>query len=499
MDEAYLLIDYWNDYSFVTMFYLAVFDSEGVMHEIGNVKIGFVDQAIETSTYTTLNGGFQRLGGNYFSLGESVDYYSNLMKVEPEPLRTDVLVGLRDVVYSDDALISARDQEVFSTSLLRTVSVAAIQNQFSRVLGGGAVLTDYEFRYRRDADNRYSGITLDFDVQAGSKPSTNIHVIIGRNGVGKTTVLNDMVLSVIDQEHPGPGSFESWMGAAYTPIGEGYFTTVVSAAFSPFDPFSPPDDQPDPALGICYHYIGLKRREEGIEAPLLKKFSELTIEFVDSLDAVLGHNASRLRWLAAIETLDSDENFAEMRLERLANLDDPKELPEIAERFFTRMSSGHAAVLLTVTKLVSLVEEKALVLIDEPESHLHPPLLSAFIRALSELLQNRNAVAIVASHSPVVLQEIPRSCASIMIRAGLEAGVHRPELETFGENVGTLTREVFGLEVAKSGFLRLLTESVETGHGFEDILNEYGQSLGFEGRALLRALVNQRDQVGEDG
>ncbi len=41
-----------------------------------------------------------------------------------------------------------------------------------------------------------------------------------------------------------------------------------------------------------------------------------------------------------------------------------------------RMSSGHAIVLLTVTKLVARVEEKTLVLIDEPESHLHPPLLS---------------------------------------------------------------------------------------------------------------------------
>lgn len=47
-------------------------------------------------------------------------------------------------------------------------------------------------------------------------------------------------------------------------------------------------------------------------------------------------------------------------------------------------------------------------LIDEPEGHLHPPLLSAFVRALSELLVNRNGVAIIATHSPVVLQEVPR-------------------------------------------------------------------------------------------
>ncbi len=58
---------------------------------------------------------------------------------------------------------------------------------------------------------------------------------------------------------------------------------------------------------------------------------------------------------------------------------------------FDRLSSGHAIVLLTITRLVELVEERSLVLIDEPEGgHLHPPLLSAFVRALSDLLVQRN-------------------------------------------------------------------------------------------------------------
>ncbi|HDR1506241.1 TPA: ATP-binding protein, partial [Pasteurella multocida] len=120
------------------------------------------------------------------------------------------------------------------------------------------------------------------------------------------------------------------------------------------------------------------------------------------------------------------------------------------------MSSGHAFVLLTITQLVAKVEEKTLVLLDEPESHLHPPLLSAFIRTLSELLDNRNAIAIVATHSPVVLQEIPKSCIWKIVRTGIETKAYRLVTETFGENIGILTREVFGLEVEKSGFHKLL-------------------------------------------
>ena len=63
-----------------------------------------------------------------------------------------------------------------------------------------------------------------------------------------------------------------------------------------------------------------------------------------------------------------------------------------------------------MTHLADRVAERTLVLIDEPETHLHPPLLSAFVRAMSDLLIDRNGVAIIATHSPVVLQETPRTC-----------------------------------------------------------------------------------------
>ena len=122
---------------------------------------------------------------------------------------------------------------------------------------------------------------------------------------------------------------------------------------------------------------------------------------------------------------------------------------------FGYLSSGHKIVALTITRLVETVEECTLVLLDEPELHLHPPLLAAFTRALSQLLINRNGVAIVATHSPVVLQEVPKCCVWILRRSGTEVAADRPAVETFGENVGILTSEVFCLEVMESGFSKL--------------------------------------------
>ena len=230
---------------------------------------------------------------------------------------------------------------------------------------------------------------------------------------------------------------------------------------------------------------------------LLKSINDLHDEFISSLRQCIQSRDKLNRWVSAISTLESDENFAEMNLSDLTQYSGD-DLKSRAKSTLKRMSSGHAIVLLTITKLVAKVEEKTLVLLDEPESHLHPPLLSALTRALSELLYNRNGVAIIATHSPVVLQEVPKSCVWKITRSRLSLSSTRPEIETFGENVGTLTREVFGLEVTKSGYHTILAKDVHSGHGYDTIVDNFQGRLGFEAKAILRAMVSNRDDGNRD-
>ena len=164
-----------------------------------------------------------------------------------------------------------------------------------------------------------------------------------------------------------------------------------------------------------------------------------------------------------------------------------------ASRLFRNLSSGDKIVLLTITKLVESVEERTLVLMDEPEAHLHPPLLAALIRAVSNLLINRNGVAIVATHSPVVLQEVPRNCVWKLRRHGGGAIIERPEIETFAENVGRLTHEVFGLEVTRSGFYKMIAEAIGARDDFEDVIRKFDGEVGLEGRALISVRIAERD------
>jgi predicted ATPase len=487
----------WDDYSFKTSFGVTLYDLQGKQIDLGSVKIGYIGQT-KGWTREKLPETFVSLPEGWFSLGQDVEYYKKAVSHLSAVDRSSILRALRDVVADESALVAAKNERVFKDSLTRGVSMSAIHGQFRRVLDGEVELTDFHFSYIQKGDERYAAVELDFRVEASSKPSTNIHVLIGRNGVGKTTLLNNMAGALLESPRPGQPAhsfYEHGIFESLKPLSKEYFSSIVSVSFSAFDPFLPPEDRPDRTAGPAYFYIGMKnaRFGHGADKKLPPKTdADLVNDFVTSFRSCLSQPEKRDRWHNAIKRLESDPNFEAMDLGRLLGLED-KAAIKAAGSMAGKMSSGHSIVLLTITKLVATVEEKTLVLLDEPESHLHPPLLSAFTRALSELLHNRNGVAIIATHSPVVLQEVPRSCVWKLTRFRMEGRSDRPERETFGENVGILTREIFGLEVSKSGFHAMMQHSVEMGGTFDSIVEEYGGQLGAEARAILLSLIAARE------
>ena len=541
-DTVYLRIDHWNDYSYVTMFYLTLHDENGNYHDIGNVKIGFKKQTTETSTFSKIDNEFECLNEDFFSLGTDTDYYKNIYDNLSASFWERMLRSINDVAFNQDTFDDVKEEDVFQTSLLRSVSVASIKGQFANILYGNAPLTDYKFAYKQNQTKKMAGFKLDFSVEENSNPRTNIHAIIGRNGIGKTTLLNGIVDSIVSPEGSVGEVFYRDLWGDEKTVDEDYFSSITSVSFSAFDPFLPP--QPTRSSLISrHHYIGLKnipnksdeltqeehedfykqfisilkqhskqqvKKDEWRKAIkilekdlekirsqkdkiILKDRKDLNQETITALKLCFSQQAKKDRWLKAIKTLESDENFLRMDIPRLAEIENHNIFKKKSASLINRMSSGHIIVLLIMTALVASVEEKTLVLIDEPESHLHPPLLSAFIRALSDLLYNRNGVAIIATHSPVVLQEIPKSCVWMLNRRRLSAQPFRPDIETFGENVGILTREVFGLEVTKSGFHKILLELVEDGRSYDEIIEIHQNQLGFEAKALLRAMFISKE------
>lgn len=494
---AYLIIDAWDDWGeFNTLYRLVIFDDVGEKYAIGELKIGEFSMS-RGQRSPNLPESFPFLEDSFFSLGQDNSYYTNLYKLQ-SGIRNEILAKLNDVVADEELLERAMPERVTKISLLRSVSVSSIRGQFRRILDGQAILTTYAFTYTlpKQRGSDAAPIKLRFRVKPDTLPPSNIHVLIGRNGVGKTHILNKMALALkIEGKLPSVnGSFEF-----DEVINDEQFASVISISFSAFDPFQPLPEAKDKSQGVTYSYIGLKRQSNiGGKVGTPKTPEMLRREFVKSLRASL-QGASRKRWLKVMSLFEDDPNFRDAQIttldevldEELAEEEDSDFDTEAGSRF-DALSTGHKLVALTLTKLVELVEERTLVLFDEPESHLHPPLLAQFIRALSELLTDRNGVAILATHSPVVLQEVPRTCAWVLARSGSLTSADRPEEETFGENVGVLTREIFGLEVMNSGFYKLITKAVSRSDSLESFMTEFNNKIGVEGRGIARALFSAK-------
>lgn len=502
--QAFLISQTWDDYSkYETLHVLYVFDAAGDRHRIGKLKIGQFNlkpssrKQLEASPrkgyrYPDVPKTFNTLGDDLFSLGEDESYYQKLRGLG-DALKITIVDSLNDLAYKEQLWLRAKDEQVSRDSLLRFVSRTTVENQFRRLLAGGAKLTPYAFEYifpKRTVTESEARVKLQFEVSPHSSPPTNIHVLIGSNGVGKTYVLGLMAKALVTRTAVASqsGRFRSLNGKDDEPL----FASVISVSFSAFDIFIHPISSDNDASTTRYNYIGLRRpasKTDGTKSP-----KALEGEFVESLKSCFA-GSSRNRWLEIIKSFESDPLFTDevgALLEQNEFLNE--EQLEVAAKAFRRMGSGHKIVLLTITRLVELVEEKTLVLFDEPETHLHPPLLSAFARAISKLLVSRNGVAIIATHSPVVLQEVPSNCVLHITRDGDFTEITRPEdgLETFGENVGTLTREIFELEVTHSGFIQLVREAANRYPSYEDALEHFDSHLGTEARAILRGIYARK-------
>lgn len=496
----YLIRNSWDDwFEYDTQFNLLIVDEQSNKHWPGKVKIGqkglrgshTLDPSQPLLRSPNLATTFPQLEDEFFSLGQDDNYYETLNKLGWK-IRESILRALRDCAFDADIYEQYKNEPVMIRSLLRYVTAENLENRFRRLSRGNAVLTRFHFEFDLPQPFGMEPTTLDFKVEPRSQPSTNIHVLIGRNGVGKSHCLRSLtntVLGVSSDDRPHGVLRRAGMNKD-----EWSFSGLVHVCFSAFDTLElpPKEDQAIPGTLVGLPTEGASSADG--TGQLIKLSTMLAEQFVESL-SVCRTGLRRERLERALEALSTDPLLAEARIERLLELAED-EWRKLAEGFFRKLSSGHAIVLLTTIRLVELVDERTLVVLDEPEGHLHPPLLSAFVRAVSSLLAERNGVAIIATHSPVVLQEVPQSCVWKLYRSGMVSAAERPEIETFGENVGLLTREVFGLEVQKSGFHALISDAVKSGMTYQEVLSHFDGQLGAEGQAIARHLVATRNREG---
>ncbi len=284
-DTVYLIIDGWDDwFTYSTLFKVCYVDFDDTKHRISSVKIGQKGQGRSPM----LPKNFEKLNDDFFSLGSSENYYQSLKDISPDGnLMEEILVGLNDMAFNLDIFEKVKRIDVVRTSLMRDITSNEIKNQYHSIATGGAWLTKYSFSYiPYPYEHEEEHVELEFDVELDQILPTNIHVLIGKNGVGKTTILKNMVYS-LQNEDENKGRIEMY--------GRRKFANIVYVSFSAFDKYVKIEDE-----RIPYFNIGIVK-EDGI-----KGFDEFSKDFAESpFEISSGIGRKRMLWNKTISILES--------------------------------------------------------------------------------------------------------------------------------------------------------------------------------------------------
>lgn len=519
-NTVYLITDNWNDWFEFRVLYQMYYKNElDEISYIGPVKFGEVGM-LDGQATVNLPNNFDSLSSDFFSMGIETSYYENLNQLGDE-FRDEFLKSLNDVSLNLEVFEKVKNERVTTKAIMRDITSRTIKEKFHPLAKGDSTLSNYKFNYIIPKPGQYSEkkYEIAFEVNPNSSPPSNIHTIIGRNGVGKTFLLNEMIKTLISDEKSDEDGYMFNQPDVFFE-NERIFDNVVYISFSPFDESKFLEDIKGSKIKLGYTYIGLRKSYLKKEGFYSKSSESLRYELMKSMwklrDVANKLPSKKERFKQSINMLNNDLVFNSSGVQELLTYSEEeinvmensrnskKRIPnsvlqKLEEDFNERayplckkFSSGHSIVLLTISKLVENLKERTLVLLDEPETHLHPPLLSNFMRILSYLLIKQNGVGIIATHSPVVLQEIPKECVWIYNRIGSELDFIRPEIETFGENINILTKEAFSFEVTDSGFHKLLKNVANNFEEYEKALNYFDGKLGMEARAILRVLVTSK-------
>jgi predicted ATP-binding protein involved in virulence len=120
--------------------------------------------------------------------------------------------------------------------------------------------------------------------------------------------------------------------------------------------------------------------------------------------------------------------------------------------------------------------------------------LSTLIAILEEILREFQSFAVVATHSPILLQQVPRRYVRVLKRLGFRTTIGLPSLETFGEDLGELTRHVLDLAEPEQDFHAVLDRLVSEGMNAEEIEAMFERGLPLPAQIYLQSIITEDDE-----
>lgn len=483
IDGIYLYADNWDDFGHKTTCELRI-KKDGETIVIGSVKIADTSNEYTDVRNIDFNVINKKNQNTYISLG-ATDYYINLQKLGSD-LREFILTQLNDVSFNLELLEYYKGILVVNDSFLRGKSLIDIKTRLHRLSHKKNKLS-YEININnKNNDNQ----NISFEIDNTTLLPSNIQAIVGNNGTGKTKLLTELaqILSgdfYEEDNHINPVRREFNINHS---LNDKYYASIefdsdiilekdvqkpienlIFVSFSPFDDFS--------SVKVIknLNFIGLDDSNCELKEILTQKFIDLFNKDKNDV-SIVGDEEKINSWNEVINNFSFDNGikryYDQLIFDKTMTMD---------KSVFENLSSGQKILLLSLGYIIRFSTERTLVILDEPELFLHPPLITGYIRELSRILYKANSMCILTTHSPFVLQEIPNKYINIIKEEENKKKITQCSDLTFGEEISYINDSVFGTDMRLTGYYNFLKNLNE-----KDVTNvlKTGQ-IGSSGFATL--------------
>lgn len=446
----------------------------------------------------------------HFIMLPNLDHYRKVVGELGPKESKKALMAVRDLAtwhhYKPNSnwLREAMSEEAFAISFLRDSEVHFALYNAGHIVSGldneliARPATNWKLEFKLANSLNQHEIKLSFDHS--STLPRRMAIIIGKNGVGKSQALRSIASSVlkngkalVDEDSGGRPQISRLI--AFAPTGE---------ATSTF-----PSESKN--YKTWYRRYTLNR---SVRQSRDRRVADVIVRVVKSEQEIA--KQSRLQiFRSAISALNDPTQLAltttsgppilieDLRggtsignLRNLARIDRSAPPIRVIDGETLALSSGEISFINFAAQLCECIENGALILLDEPETHLHPNLISSFCALLERTLRATGSSAVIATHSSYFVREVFREQVSVINRRDGLTEICKPRLRTFGADVGAISRFVFGEEYNSRLANEVKKRIVASGMNWKGIYDSYKDELSMELLGAIRdQLEDKEDQV----
>jgi predicted ATPase len=467
-----LTTDKWDDFGYVCQFHLSYIDPNGREQSVGVLKIlqaaaGEKKDIVEPLRRTELPRVFPSLDEHYISLGQTDEYYERLSKIVGMAEAMQVLEALRDIALQPTLATPFEPTSAFRNALMRENGAYRARRIGGALVRGETIDEDFNFQYSGDIPGAENPVETTIPFDPKDQVPGRIVGIIGRNAVGKTQFLSNLAkdLAQIGRTSNERQKEREERFARNRPL----FTRVIAVSYSAFDKFVRPK-----SAAASYVYCGIRSEGGGLtQSHLFDAYKVNQRRIKES-----ARTAEWSQYIRQILRESSEFPILDFTGDEVDLATDGAEL--------SQLSSGQAILIHFATALVAWLQPNSLVLFDEPETHLHPNAVANLFNTLTRVLNAYDSFAIVATHSPIVIQQIPAKRVLVFRRTGNVTVAEPLALESFGESITELTRHVFETNEVQTLYRRTLS-NLAVSETIQQTMERFVNGLSLSAQAYLIA------------